>query len=63
VLFLVAVNVPEFPCQAAICKFPLDLVHNVMMGLSFSVVDMFKDCNKAGLAVTTDFDDAFVDFA
>jgi hypothetical protein len=61
VLVLVAVNVPEFPCQAAICKSPSDLVNNVMMGLFRSVVDVFKDCDKAGLAVTSDFDDAFVD--
>jgi hypothetical protein len=61
VLVLVAVNVLEFPCQAAICKFPSDLVNNVMMGLFQSAVDVLKDCDKAGLAVTTDFDDAFVD--
>jgi hypothetical protein len=61
VLVLVAVNVPEFPCQAAICKFPSDLVNNVIMGLFRSVVDVLKDCDKAGLAVSTDFDGAFVD--
>jgi hypothetical protein len=61
VLVLVAVNVPEFPCQAAICKFPSDLVNNVMMGLFWSVVDVLKDCDKAGLAVTTNFNDAVID--
>ncbi len=60
-LVLVAVNVPEFPCQAAIWKFPSDLMNNVMMGLFWSAVDVLKDCDKAGLAVTTDFDGAFVD--
>jgi hypothetical protein len=61
VLVLVAVNVPEFPCQAAICKFPSDLVNNVMMGLFRSAVYVLKVCDKTGLAVTTDFDDAFID--
>jgi hypothetical protein len=40
----------------------LDLMNNVMIGLFPSVVDvLLKDCNTAGLAVTTDFDDAIVD--
>ena len=51
----------KFPCWAAVCKFPLDLMNNIMMGLFRSVVDVLKDCDKAGLAVTTNFDGAFVD--
>ena len=54
-VLVLAVSVPEFPCQAAICKFSLDLVNHVMMGLFRSVVDVLKDCDKAGLAVTTDY--------
>jgi hypothetical protein len=54
-----AIDVSEFPCQAAVCKFPADLMNNVMMGLFWSVVDVLKDCDKAGLAVTTDFNGPF----
>jgi hypothetical protein len=61
VLVLVAINVSKFPCQAAVCKFPSDLVNNIMMWLFRSIVDVFKDCGKAGLVVTTDFDGALVD--
>jgi hypothetical protein len=52
---LVAIDVSEFPCQAAVCNFPADLMNKVMMGLFWSVVDVLKDCDKAGLAVTTNF--------
>jgi hypothetical protein len=61
VLVLVAINVSRVPCQAAVCKFPSDLVKNIMMWLFRSVIDIFKDCDKAKLAVTTDFDGAFID--
>jgi hypothetical protein len=53
--------VSKVPCQAAVCKFPSDLVNNIMMGFFQSGIDVFKDCDKAGLAVTTDIDGAFVD--
>jgi hypothetical protein len=58
VLVLVAIGMSEFPCQAAVCKFPADLLNNVMMGLFRSVVDVLKDCDKAGLVVTTNFNGA-----
>jgi hypothetical protein len=61
VLVLVAINVSKFPCQTAVCKFPSDLVNNIMMGLFRSVLNVFKDCDKARLTVTTDFDGGFVD--
>jgi hypothetical protein len=52
----------ESLCQAAVCKFPADLVNNVMMGLFRSVVDVLKDYDKARLvAVTADFNGAFGD--
>ena len=60
-LVLMAIDVSEFPCQAAVCKFPADLMNEVMMGLFRSVVGVFKDCNKAGLAVTTYFNGALGD--
>jgi hypothetical protein len=59
VLVLVAIDVSEFPCQAAVCKFPAYLMNNVMMGLFQSVIDVLKDCDKAGLALTTEFNGAF----
>jgi hypothetical protein len=46
------------PCQATVCKFPGDLMNNIMMGLFPSVIDVLKDCNKARLAVTTYFNGA-----
>jgi hypothetical protein len=58
VLVLVAIDVSEFPCQAAVCKFPADLMDNFTMGLFWSVVDVLKDCDKAGLTVSTDFNGA-----
>ena len=58
VLVLMAIDMSEFPCQAAVCKFPVDLMNEVMMGLFWSVVGVFKDCNKAVLAVTTYFNGA-----
>ena len=61
VLVLMAIDVSEIPCQAAVCKFPADLMNEVMMGLFRSVVSVFKDCNKAGLAVTTYFNGAVGD--
>jgi hypothetical protein len=50
---LVAIYLSEFPCQATVCRFPADLMNNVMMGLFQSVIDVLKDCNKAELSVTT----------
>jgi hypothetical protein len=36
-------------------------MNKVMMGLFWSVVDVLKDCDKAGLAVTTTFNGAVQD--
>ena len=58
-LVLVTIDMSEFPCQTAVCKFPADLTNNVMMGLFQSVVGVLKDCDKAGQAVTTYFNGAF----
>jgi hypothetical protein len=56
---MVAIDVSEFPFQAAVCKFPADLMNDVMMGLFWSVVDVLRACDKARMSVTTDSNDAF----
>ena len=58
---LMAIDVSEFPCQATVCKLPADLVNEVMMGLFWSVVNVLKDCDKAGLTVTTNSNGAVDD--
>jgi hypothetical protein len=61
VLVLGAIDVSEFTWQAAVRKFPVDLMNEVMMGLFQSVISVIKDCNKAGLAVRTYFNGAIGD--
>ena len=55
ILVLMAVNVSVFPCQSAVCKFPSHLVDDIVVWLFRCVISVFKDCDKSGLTVTTDF--------